>query len=390
MYIDELNSGYLYGELWRNDEPRSPRHCLVKPVFPASSGHTGSEHLSITNQNKITDQGETMNNVTTAIPSMGAILEADDQGLTATAVKTAMELEVFEAIAQGHHTAEAVARATHCNVRGMRILLDALCAKTLLEKSNDRYELTATSATYLVRGARGYCVPIYLAWLQARDHFTNFVRTGKATLDLMSPEAEDLWVSYVNPDRVRLPELLELVTKRWTSVGMIPLPVPNASILDIGAGSGFKSLALLQADSSARLMAVDSPKVLEVTREVAEMMGVSDRVTFQTGDVLTEVPAESFDVVLFGSLLHYFEPETNIQILQKVHRALRPNGRAIIYATLLDDERKTAHGLLSNVDVSNCAPHGQHYSMTEYANLLKAAGFKATEAFEPVIMLGLK
>lgn len=331
-----------------------------------------------------------MNNLNISVPTMGAILEADEHGAIATAVKTAMELDVFEVVAHDNHTVEDIARVTDCSVRGMQILLDALCAKDLLVKSNGNYQLTTTSETYLVRGGRGYCVPIYRAWLQAREHFTDFVRTGKATLDLMAPEAEDLWVSYVAPDRVRLPELLELVTKRWTSIGMIPLPMPNASILDIGTGSGFKSLALLQADANARLTAVDSPKVLEITREVAEMVGVSHQVTLQTGDVLSEIPAESFDIVLFGSLLHYFEPTTTTDILRKAHRALKPGGRAIIYATILDDERKTSHGLLANIDVSNCSPHGQHYSMTEYANMLKAAGFKATEVFEPVILLGLK
>jgi len=171
---------------------------------------------------------------------------------------------------------------------------------------------------------------------------------------------------------------------------MIPLPVPNASILDIGARSGFKSFALLKADPTARVIAVDSPKVLEITRASAAMLGVSNQVTFQTGDVLTDIPDESFDVVLFGSLLHYFEPETATDILRKAHRVLKPNGRVIIYSILVDDEYKTSPGLLANIDVSNCAPHGQHYSVTEYSDMVKAAGFRATEASEPVIVFGMK
>jgi C-methyltransferase len=331
-----------------------------------------------------------MNAVNISIPSMGAILEADDQGTVVTIVKTAMELDVFEIIAQGNQRVEDIARAANCNVRGMGILLDVLCVKGLLGKSNGQYQLTPTSETYLVRSGRGYCTPMYLAWLQARDHFIDFVRTGKPTLDLMAPEAEDLWAAYASPDRVRLPELVELVTKRWTSAGMIPMPIPNASILDVGSGSGFKSFSLLPANPEAHITAVDSPKVLEITREVAEMMGVSHQVTFQSGDVLTEIPAESFDMVLFGNLLHYFDSETTTNILRKAYRALKTGGMVIIYSKGIDEERVSDPALISNVDISNCGPHGQHYTASEYKNMLAAAGFNNIQHLEPVITRGTK
>jgi len=331
-----------------------------------------------------------MNVVNISIPSMGAILEADDQGTVVTIVKTAMELDVFEIIAQGNQRVEDIARAANCNVRGMGILLDVLCVKGLLGKTNGLYQLTPTSETYLVRSGRGYCTPIYLAWLQARDHFIDFVRTGKPTLNLMAPESEDLWVAYASPDRVRLPELVELATKRWTSAGMIPLPIPNASILDVGSGSGFKSFSLLPDNPDAHITAVDSPKVLEITREVAEMMGVSHQVTFQSGDVLTKVSAESFDIVLFGNLLHYFDSETSTNILRKAYRALKTNGMAIIFSKGIDEERASDPALISNVDISNCGPHGQHYTASEYKNMLAAAGFKDVEHLEPVITRGTK
>lgn len=322
---------------------------------------------------------------TTTYPPMGAILEADDQGLTVTAVKTAMELDIFEIIAQGNHLVEDIAHKANCSVRGMSVLLDALCAKNLLDKSEDSYFLTPTSETYLVRTGAGYCAPIYLAWLQARDHFIDFVRTGKATLDLTSPAAENLWVSYAAPDRVRLPELIELVHKRWTESGVAAQMKPGAHILDLGCGSGFKSFTLLQMDPAARVTAVDSPKVLEITKEVADSMGVTSRVIFQNGDVDREFAENSFDVVLIGSLLHYFDTPTAIEILQKVRRAMKPGGMMVIYAKPADEERKTDIALLSMIDISNCSPSGKHYTFSEYKGLLEAAGFR--EVTQPAIVL---
>src|SRR5215208_2288056 len=325
-----------------------------------------------------------MNNTT--IPTMGAILEADEYGEVVTALKTAMELDIFEIIARGHQGADEIARAASCNTRGMRILLDVLCVKNLLAKSSERYSLTPTSETYLVRSRRGYCAPIYLAWLQAREKFIDFVRTGQATLDLTGPAAEELWVSYAAPDRVRLPELVEIVHKRWTDADIFSRLGSGAHILDLGCGSGFKSFTLLQMDPEARVTAIDSPNVLAITREVADLMGVTPRVTFQSGDVDRDLPAEEFDMVLIGNLLHYYDSASVVSILQKMHRTLKANGLMVLYAKAVDEERKADPALLSLIDISNCAPYGQLYTFTEYREMLQAAGFRNVNYCEPVII----
>lgn len=323
-------------------------------------------------------------------PTMGAILEADEIGAVATALQAALELDIFEIVARGHQRGEEIAQAASCDPRAMGFLLDVLCVKKLLDKSEGRYSLTPTSETYLVRSGRGYCVPLYLAWLQARGKFIDFVRTGNATLDLTSPEAEELWVSYAAPDRIRLPELVEIVHKRWTDAGILSRLPSDAHILDLGCGSGFKSFTLLQMAQGAHVTAVDSPRVLEITREIAESMGVSDRVTFQNGDVDREFSADTFDMVLIGNLLHYYDPASATGILRKMHGVLKADGLMVLYAKAVDEERKSDPALLSTIDVSNCAPHGQIYTFSEYRDMLQAAGFRTVEHCEPVLIFAEK
>lgn len=60
-------------------------------------------------------------------PSLGVIEEISTLGLKETVLKTALELDVFTTIASGYQQLEEIARATQCSVRGMRVLLDALC-----------------------------------------------------------------------------------------------------------------------------------------------------------------------------------------------------------------------------------------------------------------------
>jgi hypothetical protein len=60
-------------------------------------------------------------------PSLGVIDEVDAVGLKVTVLKAAMELDVFTTISKGHVTLEEIATVLQCSMRGMRVLLDALC-----------------------------------------------------------------------------------------------------------------------------------------------------------------------------------------------------------------------------------------------------------------------
>ena len=56
-------------------------------------------------------------------------------------------------------------------------------------------------------------------------------------------------------------------------------------MLDVGAGSGAWSLAVLERDPSARALAMDWPHVLEVTQQFAERFGFADRYAYLPGNL---------------------------------------------------------------------------------------------------------
>ena len=165
---------------------------------------------------------------------------------------------------------------------------------------------------------------------------------------------------------------------------------PGAHILDLGCGSGFKSFTLLQLDPTARVTGVDSPKVLEVAKDIADLMGVTSLVTLQKGGVDRELPADTYDLVIIGSLLHYFDAVSATEILQSARRAMKQNGIIVIYAKAADEERKTDPSLLSMIDVSNCAPFARHYTFSEYKGILENAGFRDVTQTEVVIISAVK
>lgn len=310
-------------------------------------------------------------------PSLEAIEEIDTFGLKATVLKTAMELDVFTAIAGGCQCLEEIARATRCSIRGMRVLLDALCPLGLLTRSDDNYVLTPPAQAFLVRTSPSCCMDMYLALFQSRERFTDCVRTGKPALDLSGSEGENLWASYTAQFLVRWPWFAEIVRKRWETAGVAARAVSGTHILDVGSGAGIKSFVLAQLDSTIRVTALDTPKVLAVAARVAGAMDIAEQVSYQPGDVLhVDLGHEQFDIVLLGNVLRFFAANHIQDILRKVHQALKSGGLVVIDDDVLDEERpQTEQVLLTAIFLVNSAPYGDFHTLSQYRELLEGTGF---------------
>ena len=89
------------------------------------------------------------------IPYTGDIFRHRDLAYQRTAaLKAAVELEVFTAIAEGADTVGALATRCAASERGIRILCDYLTISRLLTKAGDRYQLTPDSALLSGEGRR--------------------------------------------------------------------------------------------------------------------------------------------------------------------------------------------------------------------------------------------
>jgi ubiquinone/menaquinone biosynthesis C-methylase UbiE len=297
----------------------------------------------------------------------------------ATVLKAALELDLFTTIAEGHHTLNDIVATTQCSERGMRILLNALCPLGLLSKSGSEYALTPISEAFLIRGKPTYYGYWYLqtqlAW-EARGRIAEGVKTGMAVgVDPSKPDAEDLWVSCEAPSLLTWPRDAEEASKMWEQLDVSKETRSGLHILDVACGSGVNSLVLAQSDPDARVTALDSPKVLqEVTANVAEAMGVTKQVTFHSDDVLTaDFGTERFNIVFFGAILYYFNPEQVRDILQRAHKALKPGGLVVINETIADEER--CHALMVAFQLFIFAPQSRVYTFSEYKDLLEKEGF---------------
>jgi hypothetical protein len=280
-------------------------------------------------------------------------------------------------------TVAGMEAATGASARGLRAIMNALVGLGLLTKTDgDRYDLTPESAAFLVSGQPGYLGGLIRhgsgqlipKWLDLYD----IVATGRPSravnredvgADFFHHFVEDLFPMNYPAARALAAELA--------------LGDGEMSILDLAAGSGVWSVALVQSAAGARATVVDWPEVLPVTRKVVERHGLTGRYDFVGGDLLAADFGGGHRVATLGHILHSEGEERGRALLAKTHEALAPGGTIAIAEFLVDDDRTAPPmGLLFAVNMLVNTQDGDTYSFEEISGWLTEAGFRDCRQLE--------
>ncbi len=306
----------------------------------------------------------------------------------AAALKTALELELFTRIAEGHHSLPALLRATGLNERGGRLLLDALVNINLLVKSAFEYALTPTADTFLVKGKPTYygdALLTQLAW-DARGQLTRAARSGRPTSGFATDGASKLYAAKAAATWVDWASIVQEFAGVWEQLSVSESEESGLKALAFGAEAGLRLLSLAQRDPRTRIVVVDNAPALVPLSAILETVEVKNQIEFLDGDWLAvELPTEAFDLAFVDSITVYRSLEQNIGILHRAYEALVWGGRVVLRALVAEDDRK-GPGLipLAGLDLLMATVDGDIYTTTEYRGMLEAAGF-----FEVKLVSGL-
>lgn len=323
-------------------------------------------------------------------PSPQMVFETFNAFQRTDALKTAIELGLFTAIAAGSDTPEALASACGIAQRGARILADYLTVIGFLKKENGRYQLSPEANAYLDRNSPTYLggAVEFLCSEQHRGRFqrlTQAVQAGGAQEDdesVLAPES-DAWVRFAHGMAGMMAMPAELLAQRVLQGATTPMKV-----LDIAAGHGLFGIAFARQNPNAEVTALDWANVLAVAEQNAGSAGVGQRHRLLPGSAFDVGFGDGYDVVLLTNFLHHFDTAANESILRKVHSALKPGGRAVALEFVPDESRvaPTDSAAFALIMLAT-TPAGDAYTFREYDAMFQTAGFERSECFalEPTI-----
>ena len=292
-------------------------------------------------------------------------------------LKAGIELEIFTKIAYGHKTIDKIAEALESSRRGIRILLNALCAIGLLTKSRDIYSLTPTADKFLVKNKETYIgsfsSAIPLAHWEAFGRMAEAVKSGKPIVDFISCESKE-WEEVALS---LIPLALPVADALCDIIGIGRGDKTGLKILDVACGSGIYGYTLLKHDPKSSVTGIDRQNVLRVAENVAQKMGVADRVVHRPGDILAMTYGHNeFDIAIVSHILQGFGPEKGRRILEKVYKALISGGMVVINDFVADEERSIAkYPLLFACYMLIVTEDGDTYTFSEFKSWLDEVGF---------------
>jgi len=308
-------------------------------------------------------------------PNPTAIFETLNRYQETMALKGAIDLGLFTAIAEGASTVDAVARGCDASERGIRILCDFLTIRGFLRKAKDRYELTMESATFLNRHSPAYLGDIvhFVVSPQKLENFSDIaavVRKGRPLRSGCDRDDSTRWVDFARSMRPAAELGSRVVAPH------LALPGTPQRVLDIAAGSGLYGIAIASLNPAAEIVAVDSEAVLEVAKENATRAGVQNRYRALPGDVFDVDLGGGYDLVLLSNIIHMFAPETVHKLLSKLRAVVKPGGRVASVEFVPNEDRVSPPipASFSLVMLAN-TEGGDAYTMRQLDAMFRKTGF---------------
>ena len=228
----------------------------------------------------------------------------------------ASELGLFEALVGSPTTIDGLAARTGLTRRAARISADAMVALGLLERDGDAYRNSDTTTTFLAGQTPADLRPLLRFWdtisYPAWSELATALGKGP-TQEIFALNDEQQAVASAGIEAIlagpaaALPKAFDFSRHR--------------RLLDVGGGTGSWSIAVARAYPHLEATVFELPAVADVARTRIADAGLDSRIGVEVGDAMSGALPSGYDVFLLANLVHYWSPEENRALFQRVRRA---------------------------------------------------------------------
>ena len=302
---------------------------------------------------------------------------------------SAVELGVFTALSGKSLTARELQRELGLHPRGVADLLDTLVALDMLARDGDgeaaRYRNTEETAHFLDRNSSTYMggflemanTRLYRFW----GDLTEALRTGKPQNEMKHGGAGMFEELYSDPER------LEQFMRAMAGISLANFETfaekfdfaPYKTMCDVGGATGQLSIFVARRHAHMKCTTCDLPAVVPIAQKTIEAHGLGDRITASSVDIFRE-PLPKADVITMGMILHDWNLEKKMQLIQAAYDALPSGGAFAVIENLIDDERrKNTFGLMMSLNM--LIEFGDAFDFTgrDFDGWCRKIGFRRTE-----------
>jgi hypothetical protein len=292
----------------------------------------------------------------------------------------ATKLGIADLLAEKSQTAAELAAKTETHAPALyRVLRTLAGAGVFAENSDGKFELTPV-AELLRRDApnsmRDFAIMLGEGWMwRAWEEMMYGVKTGGVPHEKVQGMASFEFFK-------RNKEAGEAFNRGMTSNTLRALPAIVEAydfhgvkkVVDIAGGHGLLLAGVLEANPQVQGILFDLPFVIEGAGELLEKEGVRDRVELASGDFFQSVPAGA-DAYMMKHIIHDWDDEHSIKILQNIRSAMNENGKVLIIEMIVPEGNVPSPAKMLDI-LMLVMETGKERTEGEYRRLLEASGFR--------------
>ena len=312
----------------------------------------------------------------------GPILDLIEAFRRSKAMFAGVALGVFDRLERGPAHASTLAADLRSQTEPLARLLDGCVALGLLTKRDGQYANEPVASTYLCRASErtltGYILYSNDVLFRLWTYLETAIREGGPRWKQAFGADGSIFDHFFKTE-----DDMRMFLKGMHGLGLLSSPAVVAAfdlsrfhrVLDLGGATGHLAIAATLHYPALRAVVFDLPAVLEVTREeLLRWPGVSSRIELCSGDFFRDDIPEA-DLIALGRILHDWSDTKIHDLLGRIFRALAPGGSVLIAEKLLNDDKTgPASANMQSLNMLVCT-EGRERTLTEYRELLTAAGF---------------
>jgi SAM-dependent methyltransferase len=294
-------------------------------------------------------------------------------------VQTAVELRVFEAFARESRTAKAVATELSLEPAACELLLNALAALKLLNKTDEMFSLAPSARQFLLEGSPQYLggmIRFESALWRCWEELPQAIRSGKparpADMYQANPDETEVFIGAMDSlvkargDVEALASVLD-----WQGV---------EEMLDVGAGPATYPIGLCRRFPRLRATIFDLPATLKITERRVRDADLRARIRLIAGDYRVDPIPGNYDLIFLSNIIHGENAAVNEALMRKVAGSLKPAGRLVIKDHILDESRaEPPVGAIFSMLMLLTTAGGRCYSLGEIRGWMERAGLSRVE-----------
>jgi ubiquinone/menaquinone biosynthesis C-methylase UbiE len=321
-----------------------------------------------------------MSNEENVLPSPAVLLNFITGFWSSRAVYIIAKLGIPDLLTDGAKSAEELASATDTHAPALYRILRALTSLGILNSPGEnKFSLTPVSEL-LVTNAPGSMRWFIVSEL-GEEHYPAWgnlmhsVKTGEIAFD--NHFGKDIWAYFKeNPEMGALfYDSMSGMTRIANESIMEAYDFsPFKKVVDVGGGHGALLTSILKGTPEASGILFDSEEVTSGARPKIEEAGIANRCEVVAGNFFEAVPAGG-DVYVMKWIIHDWNDELSITILKNIRKQISPNGRVIIFDTVVPDTNEPDFSKFFDLNML-VMTGGKERTAKEFEVLLNASGFR--------------